>query len=148
MNPSTEETLVNVFLAQLWGPGAPWLVTGVQTEFDYRRGRTDVVAMSAEGAVVAFEAKVDRWKTALWQAYRNTCFAHRTYVVLPAERAKHAQQHRAEFERLGVGLCAVGAEAVIVLIESETFAPLQPWLTEQATERMSPRAASEHTSAR
>jgi hypothetical protein len=148
MSPYSEEALINKFLAQLRGPSAPWPIAGVQTEFDYRRGRTDVVAVSAEGEVVAFEAKVARWKTALWQAYRNTCFAHHTYVVLPAEQAMHAQQHRAEFERLGVGLCAVEAEAVIVLIESETFAPLQPWLTLQATERIAAGAASEHAAAK
>ena len=148
MNRSSEEALVVKLLAQLIAPTAPWPIAHVGTEFDYRRGRADVVAVSPEGAVVAFEAKIDRWKAALRQAYRNTCFAHRTYVVLPAEHARIAHHHRAEFERLGVGLCSVEAESVVVLIESDAFSPLQPWLTEQAAGSAGAPAASEHAATR
>ena len=130
----SEEDLVSTLLGQLQAPSAPWDITGVGTEFDYRRGRTDVVAVSREGDVVAFEAKVERWKLALWQAYRNTCFAHRSYVVLPAARAHAAHRRRAEFERLGVGLCSVDDDGVVILVESTAFAPIQPWLTELAVE--------------
>jgi hypothetical protein len=45
-------------------------------EFDYSRGRTDVVALRDGEHVIAFEAKLKDWRTALHQAYRNTCFAH------------------------------------------------------------------------
>ena len=137
MNHCCEQDLVSTLLGQLQAPTAPWDFTRVGTEFDYRRGRADVVAVSPSGLVVAFEAKLDRWKVALWQAYRNTCFAHRSYVVLPAQRAQLAQQNRAEFERLGVGLCSVEHDRVVVLVESNEFAPVQPWLTEQAAESTS-----------
>ena len=132
MNHCCEEDLVSTLLDQIQAPTAPWDIASVGTEFDYRRGRADVVAVSRDGIVVAFEAKMDRWKVALWQAYRNTCFAHRSYVVLPSERAHSAHRRGAEFERLGVGLCSVEEEGIVILVESNAFAPIQPWLTEKA----------------
>jgi len=137
MTHCCEEDLVSALLGQLRESTAPWDLTRIGSEFDYRRGRADVIAVSREGRVLAFEAKMDRWKIALWQAYRNTCFAHRSYVVLPSERAHLAHQHSAEFKRLGVGLCSVDSEGVVVLVESGNFAPIQPWLTEQAVESTS-----------
>ena len=132
MNHCCEQDLVSTLLGQIQAPTSPWDIASVGTEFDYRRGRADVVAVSHGGTVVAFEAKMNRWKIALWQAYRNTCFAHRSYVDLPSERAHAAHRCRAEFERLGIGLCSVEDGGVVILVESNAFAPIQPWLTEQA----------------
>lgn len=148
MNHNSEQDLVSTLLGQLLAPTAPWDIASVGTEFDYGRGRTDVVAVSHEGAVVAFEAKMRRWKPALWQAYRNTCFAHRSYVVLPADRAHAAHRHRAEFERLGIGLCSVEADGVVILVESDAFAPIQPWLTEQAAETAEAGSTSDSAASR
>ena len=50
---------------------AEWDATHVSREFDYTRGRTDVIALNAAGQVLAFEAKLARWRDALHQAYRN-----------------------------------------------------------------------------
>src|SRR5437764_481965 len=79
----TEAGLVRAFVSRLHADGGPWKVQGTAREFDYQRGRTDVVAVSGTGQVVAFEAKLDRWKDAMHQAYRNTCFSHLSYVLLP-----------------------------------------------------------------
>lgn len=147
MSHCCEEDLVSALLGQLQEPTAPWDITSVGREFDYRRGRADVVAVSRDGTVVAFEAKMDRWKVALWQAYRNTCFAHLSYVVLPSERAYLAHRHTAEFERLGVGLCSVEDGAVVILVESSAIAPIQPWLTEQAAGSTRTSERSDHASA-
>jgi len=104
----------------------------VAQEFDYRAGRADVVSVSVTGEVVAFEAKLDRWRDALHQAYRNTSFAHRSYVVLPLAVAERAASFSAEFEQRRVGLCAIQHGVVTVLHEAPRHDPVQPWLTQLA----------------
>lgn len=130
----SEARLVRDFVRFLSsGDDADLGATHVAREFDYQRGRTDVVALGVRGAVLAFEAKLARWRDALHQAYRNRCFAHRTYVVVPMAVGERLMQHEAEFRRRKVGLCAVrSADDVAVLIESDAGEPWQPWLSEEA----------------
>jgi hypothetical protein len=78
------------------------------------------------------EAKLTKWREALQQAYRNTCFAHQSLVVLPQKIAERASAFRREFENRKVGLCGVGPEGVIVLIEPCGIEPLMPCLTSKA----------------
>lgn len=103
------------------------------TEFYYQRGRADVVALSSSGEVIAFECKLTRWKDALHQAYRNTCFAHMSYVVLPEDTALLAARYAEEFRRRGVGICYLADDQVVTLQEAHRRTPLQPWLSGQAT---------------
>ncbi len=83
-----EQHLVETFLRSLT-ECSPWGSVNTSSEFFYQRGKTDVVAVDEDGLVIAFEAKLTRWKKALQQAYRNTCFAHRSYVV-PVRRNNSA----------------------------------------------------------
>lgn len=129
---ASERALVDTFIATLQHPDCPWgPVDGIKREFDYARGRTDVIVV-AGGAVLAFEAKLANWREALHQAYRNTCFATNSYVVLPKDVALAAYCYSAEFEERGIGLCYVDGDALVVLQESPSTLPLEPWLACEA----------------
>lgn len=128
-----ESALVDEFLCQLGKFTSPWGRVQVSREFFYRNGRTDVIAVAGDGSILAFEAKLQRWRAALHQAYRNTCFAHRSYVVLPKEVALRVQRYIVEFDRRGVGLCYVDDEGVVVLKDATKSDPIQPWLSGLAT---------------
>jgi hypothetical protein len=127
----SERQLVRDFVRSL--AKSPWGPLTVAREFDYQRGRADVVGVCDAGLVVAFEAKLTRWRRALQQAYRNTCFAHRSYVVLPWATAQVAQKYSAEFEKRRVGLCTVHSGQLLVLHEARNATPLQPWLAAAAS---------------
>lgn len=124
----TEQILVESFLAVLEQQACPWGKVEFSCEFDYLRGRVDVIAVDPANTVIAFEAKLKDWKSALHQAYRNTCFAHQSYVVLPKSTAFTALSYLAEFEKRGVGLCYVDSGSVTILQASPSIAPLEPWL--------------------
>ncbi len=120
-------------MGTLQGASTPWGTVRVGEEFFYQRGRTDVIAVTKEGCVLDFEAKLTRWRDALHQAYRNTCFAHRSYVVLPESTAKLAAQYLSEFQKRSVGLCYITESCeVVVALEASSVTPLLPWLSEQA----------------
>jgi len=127
----SEGALVDKFLDCL-RTVSPWGSVKTGVEFFYQRGRTDIVAVDDGGCVIAFEAKLTKWREALQQAYRNTCFAHRSYVVLPKHTALLANRYSAEFELRGIGICYIWQDNVIVLQEAGEADPLQPWLARQA----------------
>jgi hypothetical protein len=104
----------------------------VDSEFDYTRGRTDVVALQSAGELHAIEAKLTRWRDALHQAYRNKCFAHRSYVALPPATAALAVQYASEFTDRAVGILVVTKDGIEVLLEVEPAPPVQAWLTDVA----------------
>lgn len=133
MTYSLEHQLVQDFVARLECADSPWGAMNFVREFFYQRGRVDVVAVASNGDVVAFEAKLTRWREALQQAYRNTCFAHQSYVLLPWGVAQVADQYSNEFERRGVGLCTVVDERLVILRLARHLHPLQPWLAEAAS---------------
>lgn len=128
----SEEELVVRFERSLGRSDSPWPAIKYEREFGYIRGRADLVAISGEGTLFAFEAKLDRWRDALHQAYRNLCFAHRSYVVLPRKAAERAARYEAEFARRRVGLCCMDEREIIVMIEAVHSDPLQPWLSHRA----------------
>jgi hypothetical protein len=130
---STEKMLVEQLVRVLAREGNPWGPISVSCEFFYSRGRTDVVALTDRNVLIAFEAKLKDWRCALDQAYRNTCFAHKSYVVVPEATALTAFSYVAEFKRRGVGLCYVDvAGEVCVLEEPELSTPIEPWVAMQA----------------
>ena len=110
----------------------PFNVTNIATEFNYLSGRVDIIAKSKTGLLIAFEAKLLKWKKALNQAYRNTSFSHFSYVVLPSSKIKLALKYDYEFLKRGVGLCSVNNEGVEIEIQALHNQPLQPWLTNLA----------------
>jgi len=133
----SERSLVDQFVGCLTAAFAPWGAVQVSREFDYNRGRTDIVALTPNGEVLAFEAKLTRWKQALDQAYRNRCFAHHSFVLFPKETALSAYRHEAEFIRRGVGICYLENDSIVILLNPQPSEPLQPWLTEIASARAS-----------
>jgi hypothetical protein len=141
----TERQLVRDFVGSVTVDHAAFGPLQLTREFFYQRGRTDVVGVCSEGTVLAFEAKLTKWRTALQQAYRNTCFAHRSYVVLPWSTAQLANQYVAEFQRRKVGLCTVRDGSVVVLQAALRSEPIEPWLSRVATSRT--RRRRSHASA-
>ena len=134
---STEKMLVDQFVRLLGSGENPWGPMPVSCEFFYARGKTDIVALADGEVLIAFEAKLKDWRCALDQAYRNTCFAHKSYVVVPKSTALTAFACIAEFKRRGVGLCYVDNTGVLtVLEEPETSIPIEPWIATQAASRV------------
>jgi hypothetical protein len=132
MTFTTEEKLVDRFVRLLEADCSPWGQVQFTREFDYSRGRTDVVAVEEAGTLIAIEAKLKDWKQALHQAYRNLCFAHRSFVLLPKAAALTAMASLAEFEQRGVGLCYIDGSELVVLHDSPHNLPLEPWLASEA----------------
>jgi hypothetical protein len=128
----SELRLVEHLVDNLENSNSPWGCVKHSREFNYCRGRTDVVALTSCGQVIAFEAKLTRWRVALHQAHRNLCFAHASFVVLPKGIAVIASRYSAEFQRRNVGLCYVDGDAVVVVLNPSSEDPLQPWLANLA----------------
>ena len=66
-----EKSLVDSFVDSLQTIRSPWGELKIGSEFFYQRGRTDLVAVSNNGKVIAFEAQLKKWRIALQQAYRH-----------------------------------------------------------------------------
>ncbi|MES2643873.1 MAG: hypothetical protein V4850_30575 [Myxococcota bacterium] len=132
----SEREMVDRMLGLVISGASPWSPSRMCTEFEYANGRTDVIALLDSHIVLALEAKLTRWRIAVDQAYRNTCFAHRSFVVLPWKEALRASAHRAEFERRRIGLCGVRSDRIVVLIEPSEVHPVLPHLTTKAIARL------------
>lgn len=126
-----ESNLVDDFLL-ISRNSATWDQMKTHTEFDYQRGRTDIIGVGPDGLLIAIEAKLEKWRDALHQAYRNTCFAHRSYVLLPEKTARIAAQYLAEFERRKVGLFYLSAGEIVIAYDPPMVEPIQPWLSKVA----------------
>lgn len=128
----SEVDLVNQ-LAEWVACGAiAWLRPSLIREFDYASGRTDLLTLNVADQVVAFEAKLNNWRRAIDQAWRNTSFADKVFVVLPLECGRPAIQHQTMFEEVGVGLCLVSEDGMKVAIDSGQHQPVLPWLHRKA----------------
>lgn len=127
-----ESDLVQAFCRHLDTDASPFGHVSYTREFDYQRGRTDIVAVDKSDTIYAFEAKLSNWKMALHQAYRNSCFAHATYVVMPRDKAREVLFARYEFERRSVGLCTIDDNGLTIYIHAREQKPLQPSLSESA----------------
>jgi hypothetical protein len=132
MTFASEQAMVDRFVEHLEADRAPWGKVCFTREFDYSRGRADIVALAAENLLIAIEAKLSDWKYALHQAYRNTCFAHLSFVLLPRKNALKALEVLSEFEKRSVGLCYVDHEKIVVLHQPARAVPIEPWLAYEA----------------
>lgn len=130
---SDEKSMVSCFIQHLQVVSSPWGSLKFKTEFYYQRGRTDVVAVAQDGTVIAFEAKLRKWKEALHQAYRNLCFANASFVVMPQAFDAEMALHQGEFRRFGIGLCTVSEDRIDIIYQPPAVQPLQPWLKERAS---------------
>ena len=141
MEYASEAAFVRAFVSSL--TAQPEFSTAeILHEFPSRHGRADVVSVSVTGQVSAFEAKLTKWRDALHQAYRNTSFAHRSYVVLPLAAASRASGYLGEFESRRVGLCTIAAGQVVVIHHAPETEPLQPWVAADAIEQAGRSRAS------
>lgn len=129
---SSERTLVRDLSRLVTSRRGPVRCREVAFEFNYAAGRTDLVGLGQESEVHAFETKLSKWREALEQARRNTCFAHYSYVALPVKAADNALKAKDEFRRLGIGLVALNGEHGRLAIRPRRNAPLLPWLTQSA----------------
>jgi hypothetical protein len=130
----TEELLVRRFVARLTGRKTPWGRLKVCQEFNYSRGKTDILALSDRGELIAFEAKLTKWRIALQQAFRNTSFAHTSYVLLPRTYVANAEACIHEFDLRQVGLCVLDNDEISIIQVPPRQKPLEPWLHQQALE--------------
>lgn len=138
----SEAELVRAFTTTVASEASCFPRLRVTEEFGHSEGRADVIGVGADGAVYAFEAKLHRWKECLHQAYRNSFYAHYSYVILPARTASEALRRQHEFERRGVGLCAIGTEKLQVVIEAQRKEPLKGWLTRAAERAVEPEVTN------
>ncbi len=139
----SEAALVDAFFCGLRRSGCPWGTMRTATEFDYVSGRTDVIALTRHDELIAFEAKLTRWRDALHQSFRNTFFAQRSYVLLPLRTAELALRYAADFSRRRAGLCSVVDGVVQILLPAPSIScPVQPWLAAQAMDMI--RRGHEH----
>ncbi len=136
MSFADEKMLVESFVSRLSDGDSPWGTVRVATEFFYQRGRTDIVAHTEDDSVIAVEAKLKDWRYALHQAFRNRCFAHRSYVLLPKETALRAFRFDGEFDRRQVGICYLETTGIVVLKSASDLAPIQPWLSLRAKQHI------------
>ena len=127
-----ESDLVKDFQAVIFGVPDTFTIIAMASEFNYVEGKIDLIAKDSNGDLVAFEAKLFRWRNALNQAYRNSSFAHYSYVVLPETALENAVSHIGEFHRRGIGLCFFGLSGLRVEIPATRRNPIQPWLTNSA----------------
>ncbi len=128
----SEAQLVETLLGIVGRRTTPWGRLQTVTEWDYRTGITDVLARTPCNELIAFEAKLSDWRRGCHQAYKNTTFAVRAYVVLPEPVAVRAEAYSETFARYGIGLCACSTRNISVLIEARAKEPLMAWLTNRA----------------
>jgi hypothetical protein len=132
----TEKHLVSALLKALTHETCPLATRRVVKEYDYESGRTDVLALTGSDQLVAFEAKLQDWRRAIRQAWRNTSYVDLAYVVLPADRASVAIEHIDHFVDYGVGLCFIENGSLRVAIESLRAHPVLGWLSTRAREAL------------
>ena len=133
-----ESVLVSMLTERLKNQDNPFSVVTVGLEFGHHSGRVDLVAVSDIGELWTFEAKLKKWRDAVHQAYRNTSFAHYSYVLLPTKIAENAFRYEREFQRRGIGLCTIDESQITILIRATRKEPIQPWITENAIEHAVP----------
>ena len=74
--------------------------------------------------ITAYEAKVEKWQRALYQAARYWSFANQVYVVLPLSRARKLLPSKKVFRSSGVGLMGINGGGVLKkLIASASITP-------------------------
>jgi hypothetical protein len=137
MTFTTEKDLVKIFLLNLAGLTKSKGEQKHSIEFDYRRGRTDVILLSEKGELISVEAKLTDWRNALHQAYRNTCFSDKSYVLIPESLAVKVSRFKDEFTKRGVGLCSICENGTVKILKRAPKAkPFQNSLRDKAIKQI------------
>lgn len=139
----TEAELVAQFVELLaTNPNPAWGYVETATEFPFTVGRTDVIALTEDGQLVAFEVKLRKWREALHQAYQAESFAHFGYIVVPKEVAERALKHEDEFRVRSVGICYVSEGQMVILRQADRWMPLQAGVMDRAVAHIARRSES------
>lgn len=90
--------------------------------------RGEGIRLAAVGAepfpyIVAVEAKLKKWQSALAQAYRNRQFADESWVVLDHRYQAPAAAQLDRFQRSGVGLASVSVSGELFIHQAPIPAP-------------------------
>jgi hypothetical protein len=132
---ATEDSFVKTFIRAMKMAESPFAFTGYAREFSNgTTSRPDVVAVGKSGEVFAIEAKLSRWRDAMQQAYRNTFFADRSFVLLPPSVAKIAAANASDFSARGVGICTVIDGAIRIVVDAPLLDPHNIYRRELARE--------------
>ncbi len=132
---SLEADLVDQFINHIENRNIYWNLSNILKEFNYSNGKTDIIATD-EDTVFAFEAKLDKWRKAINQAYRNTIFADYSYVILPKSRQTISMKNKSEFEKYGVGLILVDEQTAEISITAKKNFPGNNWIVNKAKTMM------------
>lgn len=74
--------------------------------------------------ITAYEAKIENWRRALYQALRYWSFANQVYIVLPVARARRIASSEEILGRTGVGLIGLdGSGKTHLLLKSAVKKP-------------------------
>ncbi len=76
--------------------------------------------------IVAFEFKLGDWKRAFYQATRYRSFAHRVFVVMPAETVSRVRNAHEAFRRQNIGLISHDESGATRLLPSLKRNPKSP----------------------
>jgi hypothetical protein len=126
-----EKDLIDTFLHHIDNSPNNWAFDIIIREFDYKNGKTDILA-SKSNHLIAFEAKLSKWKKAVNQAYRNTIYANYSYVVLPESTGSTAFQNIDFFQKHGVGLILVNNEKAWIALSANHIKTNTNWITRKA----------------
>lgn len=84
-----------------------------------------ILLMTLDNEIIAFEAKLEKWREALHQAYRNSCFAHYSYIVVPEIVAEKAIQYEIEFAQRSVGVCDLSNGRIVIARHADRSIPFK-----------------------
>lgn len=126
-----EEILIKTFISQL-DFNNEFELQNLSREFNYLSGRTDILIETKKGNLIALEAKLKKWKTAIHQAYKNTSFADYSYVILPYTLKDTVKNSEFEFIKRGIGLILVNKDDFNIEINAKKLKPIMPWLNKKA----------------
>ncbi len=126
-----EKILVKDFKEHISCDNSPLEILTYATEFNYVSGKIDLLASNEKQQLIAFEAKLLKWKVALNQAYRNSSFAEYSYVVVPNNIIDRVKKFKNEFDKRGIGLISVNDEGIEIIFKSKYKKPIQPWLKQK-----------------
>jgi hypothetical protein len=131
---STEAELVQRFVLALEAGKTCWGAVEVMTEWCHPTGAADILVRTNQGGIIAFEAKLTEWRRAYHQAYRNTMYANRVYVLMPSATVHRPLPFKEEFRLRGIGLCSYNAGKIHVHIGASEQDELLTWVRRKAHE--------------
>ncbi|HOI29927.1 MAG TPA: hypothetical protein PLZ15_09245 [Melioribacteraceae bacterium] len=126
--------LVNKFCKNISKKRQPLKLKKTNTEFGHPSGRVDIIGLSPNNEIIAIEAKLKNWKIALHQAYKNTSFAHYSYVLLPPESLKSAIKNQQEFNIRNVGLFTLNNDNIEIIFQANKNSPFLVKITKKAVD--------------